>query len=230
MPLLFWPAKAKLVLGGFSIAVSAVLAAPVTITAVVPPGAAATDFCIGASGDPNDTGISFGTEIVDDYNITPADTFPVLGIPGQSFLSSQRIAYGSIGWVHQDHKEEICFYFPNDPLPAGEEFTVIIDVLFIDGSDPHADTGLASEGEFSYPGGIFSQLLPAPTMVGVDPALFDRFERLAPVRVGFVNDRLLTVQTIPEPASVWLAVLALSGMWAGRARVLSAPEPSSHAA
>ena len=184
MPLPSWPAKAKLILCGFSVAISAALAAPVTITAVVPPGASATDFCIGASGDPNDTGISFGTEIADDYNITPADTFPVLGIPGQSFLTSQRIAYGSIGWVRQDHKEEICFYFPNDPLPAGEEFTAIIDVTFIDGTDPNAFTGLAADGEFSYPGGIYSQLLPAPSVVGVDPALFGRFEPLAPVRIG----------------------------------------------
>lgn len=171
-------------------------AIPVTITAIAPPGPSPTDYCIGASGDPNDNNINFGTEIVDDYDITPGSTFP---IPGSSFQSSQNITHGAIGWVRQDGREEICFYFPNDPVAPGAEFTVVIDVLFVDGSDPNADTGLAAEGEFSYPDGTYSQFLPNTQVFGVPQGVLDQLADPKPVRIWYSNEKVTVFQTIPEP-------------------------------
>lgn len=180
----------------FACLVCTAFAIPVTITATAPAGPPATDYCIGASGDPNDTGIDFGTTIVDDYNITPGSTFP---IPGSSFQSSQNISHGAIGWVRQDGREEICFYFANDPVAPGEEFTVVIDVLFVDGSDPKADTGLAAEGEFSYPDGTYSQFLPNTQVFGVPQGVLDQLADPKPVRIWYSNEKVTVFQTIPEP-------------------------------
>ena len=189
--------------------ITTAFAIPVTITAKAPPGPSATDYCIGATGDPNDNDINFGTEIVDDYDITPGSTFP---IPGSSFQSSQNISHGAIGWVRQDHREEICFYFPNDPVAPGEEFSVVIDVLFVDGSDPNADTGLASEGEFSYPDGTYSQFLPNTHTFGIPQIVLDQLADLKPVRVWYTNEKVTVLQTISEPPMAAVLMCGLLAM------------------
>lgn len=207
-----WPTPSHTARLGATLALLACLltsafAIPVTITAVAPAGPPATDYCIGASGDPNDNDINFGTEIVDDYDITPGSTFP---IPGSSFQSSQNITHGAIGWVRQDGREEICFYFSTDPVAPGAEFTVVIDVLFVDGSDPNADTGLAAEGEFSYPDGTYSQFLPNTKVFGIPAGVLDQLADPKPVRIWFANDKVTVFQTIPEPPMA--AVLMLAGL------------------
>jgi hypothetical protein len=193
----------------------------ITINAIAPsqdvlnasniPVSEATDFCIGADGDGmNFSG--FGSDIVDDYNITPSF----------GFVSSQEISGGAIGFASSmipepplsSNNEGNCFYFPEDPVDPGELFSEVIDVPFLDGAFvDEASIALLSGLDtfdclFSYhdnidmedyyaPGACGVTLAP-PTMLAVQPASAKLIQDDGDVR---------RYSVVPSPSTITLLLL-----------------------
>lgn len=206
-------------------------AIPVTITATNESSERATDFCIPTDGDGEDESVNFNsTQITSDYSITP-------------FQSTHNITSAIIGKDSTFQNfvtgvtsgDEICFFFPNDPVLPGEEFSVVIEVNFLDGTEVNADNGLSGDVYFSYEVGPLIKVSQGQhdavnagliqrdgLFFGIENGL--RFHEPVDVRVVFANDQLTVFSAIPEPSTISLILLGL--LWFYFRRQSCAPRPS----
>ena len=111
--------------------------------------------------------------------------------------------------------EAICFFFaPDDLLQEGAMLEIVLDLPWVEASDDAAGASNfnTANARLSRPGGVLIGIQgPTITHFNIDNILQGQFE---PVRMvpGAFDGRVLDLNPIPLPGSLWQVLLGLAAM------------------